>query len=359
MSERLSLNGVATAEALARIERIENLEQLEDLLSWPTAEVVELLGRLEGDVIVLGAGGKIGPSLTRMIRRASDLAGSSRRIVAVVRRSDPAFEAQMASARVEVRRCDLLDPQQLAALPDSPWVFYLAAMKFGTTGQESTTWALNSFLPGLVCQRYRHSRIIAYSTGNVYPLVHPCSGGSREADPPAPIGQYAMSCLGREQIFTYFSRTDGVPTAILRLNYANEMRYGVLTDIAQQVLAEKPVDLSMGYFNAIWQGDSNAMTIRAMAHVASPPKIINIAGPQILRVREVAKKFGQIFGKPVRFGSTEGPDALLSNAQEGYRLLGHPLVPEEQLIRWVADWQIRGGPTLKKPTKFQVRNGKF
>jgi nucleoside-diphosphate-sugar epimerase len=350
---------IATREFFLGIDRISDVEQLENLLSLPTPEVVQLLDRLDGDILLLGAGGKIGPSLAHMIRRASDLAGKRRRVLAVLRRSQPELEKNFARWGIEVRLCDMLDPQQLTELPEAPYIFYLAAMKFGTTGQEPMTWAINTFLPGLICQRFRHSRIVAYSTGNVYPLVPPTAGGSKESDPPGPIGQYAMSCLGREQIFSYFSMQYQMPVALLRLNYANEMRYGTLVDLAQVVLSERPVDLSMAYFNAIWQGDANAMAIRALQHVDVPPRILNIAGPKTLSVREVAGTFAELFGKPLRFGSTEGPDALLNDARASYKLLGEPLVPEEKLMQWIADWLLRGGPTLRKPTMFQVRNGKF
>lgn len=341
------------------VPSIRDVDMLEDLLSLPSPEVISLLGELDGDVILLGAGGKIGPSLARMIRRGSDLAGKRRRVIGVVRRTTPELEAQFARWGIELRKCDMLDPHQLAELPDAPYVFYLAAMKFGTTGQEATTWAINTFLPGLVCQRYPASRIVAYSTGNVYPLVSPATGGSKETDPPGPIGQYAMSCLGREQIFTYFSQQNNMPVALLRLNYANEMRYGTLVDLGQTVLAERPVDLSVAYFNAIWQGDANLMAVRALKYTSVPPRIFNIAGRQILSVREVAHTFAQLFRKEVRFGSTEGPDALLNDARGSYPFLGEPLVPEEKLIHWIADWLIRGGVTLRKPTMFQVRDGKF
>lgn len=341
------------------IPAIRDVEMLEDLLSLPSEEVVSLMGKLDGDIILLGAGGKIGPSLAHMIRRASDLAGKNRRVIGVVRQPRPELEANFARWGIELRTCNLLDPRELAQLPDAPNVFYLAAMKFGTTGQEATTWAINTFLPGLVCQRYPFSRIVAYSTGNVYPLVRPESGGSKETDPPDPIGQYAMSCLGREQIFTYFSQQNNTPVALLRLNYANEMRYGTLVDLAQLVLAERTVDLSMAYFNAIWQGDANLMAVRALAYTSVPPRIFNIAGPKILAVREVAEQFGRLFGKQVRFGSTEGPDALLNDARGSYPFLGEPMVPEEKLMSWIADWLLRGGPTLRKPTMFQVRDGKF
>lgn len=340
-------------------ETIEDVASLEELLSRPTAEVVDTMRRLEGDLIVLGIGGKIGPSLARMARRASDLAGVRRRIIGVARFSSPSVRDALEAEGIETIACNLLDRGALNALPDVPNVLYLAAMKFGSTGQEAMTWAMNCYLPGMVCEKYRASRIVAYSTGNVYPMVPPSSGGPTEETPPAPIGDYAMSCLGRERIFSYFSQAAGIPVALLRLNYAHEIRYGVMVDLAQNIVAGRAIDLTMGYFNAIWQGDSNAMTLRALDHVASPPRIINIAGMETLSVRRVAEQLGQRLGRPVQFRGTEAADALLSNGRLGCELLGQPRVTVERLIDWIADWQRRGGPTLGKPTHFQTRNGKF
>ena len=314
---------------------------------------------MEGDLIVLGVGGKIGPSLARMAKRASDAAGKPRRVIGVARFSTAGLEEELQSQGIDTVRSELLDREQLAALPDAPNVLYLAAMKFGTSGQEATTWARNVYLPGMVCERYAQSRIVAYSTGNVYPLTPVERGGSVESDPPGPVGEYAMSCLGRERMFAYFSQTQGTPVALIRLNYANEMRYGTLVDLAQKVMAGEPIDLGMGHFNAIWQGDNNAMTLRAFDHVASPPVVLNVTGPQTLSVRRVAEEFGRLLQKPVHFVGSESPDALLSNASKAFGLFGRPTVSEEQMIRWVADWQRRGGPTLNKPTHFEARDGKF
>ncbi|MGA2064662.1 MAG: NAD-dependent epimerase/dehydratase family protein [Thermoguttaceae bacterium] len=346
-------------------ESIRDLEQLDELLSRPTAEVVETLGRIEGDILVLGVGGKIGPSLARMARRASDAAGRGtreagrRRILGAARFSEPGLQDRLESQGIETIRCDLLDRAQLAGLPEMPNVFYLAAMKFGATGQEPATWARNAYLPGLVCERFPASRIVAYSTGNVYPLVPPARGGSRETDPPGPVGDYAMSCLGRERILTYFSQTRGTPVALLRLYYAHEMRYGVLVDLAGKIADGRSVDLAMGYFNAIWQGDSNAMTLRALDCAASPPRVVNLAGRQALAVRRVAAELGRLLDRPVRFTGSEAADALLANTELACRLFGPPQISEEQIIRWVADWHRRGGPTHGKPTHFETRDGKF
>ena len=340
-------------------ERIESVDALEEFLSRPTSEVVDTMRRLEGDLVVLGVGGKIGPSLARMARRASDLAGVPRRILGVARFSSPTVRDALESQGIETIPCDLLDRSALNALPDVPNVLYLAAMKFGSTGQEATTWAMNCYLPGMVCEKFRASRIVAYSTGNVYAMSPPASGGPGEDGPLLPIGDYAMSCLGRERIFSYFSRSLGIPVALLRLNYAHEMRYGVIVDLAQQVLAGRPIDVTMGYFNAIWQGDSNAMTLRALDHAASPPRVVNLAGPETLSARRVAGRLGELLGRPVTFLGTEAADALLSSGRLGHELLGRPRVTVEKMIAWIADWQLRGGPTLGKPTHFQTRDGQF
>jgi nucleoside-diphosphate-sugar epimerase len=338
---------------------VQSVEQLEDLLSEPTAGVVDTLGRLEGDLILLGAGGKMGPTLARMARRASEAAGIRRRIVGVSRFSSGSLEGQLQAQGIETIRCDLLDPVQLDRLPDAANVVYLAGMKFGATGQEPLTWAMNSYLPGMVCQKYRRSRIVAFSTGNVYGLTPVHLGGSLESDPLNPQGDYAMSCLGRERIFAHFSRTLGIPLALLRLNYAAELRYGVLVDLAQQVQAGQAIDLAMGHLNAIWQADANAMALQAFDHVATPPFVLNIAGPETLSVRRIGEQFGQLLGKDVHFTGSEAADAFLSNGQFGHRLFGYPRVGVQQMVDWIADWVQRGGASLGKPTHFDVRDGKF
>jgi len=340
-------------------QSIDDVEQLEELLSRPTPEVIEAIGDLDGDLLVLGACGKIGPSLARMARRAVEAAGISRRVIAVDKLIPPKMRMRLEEQGIELICSDLLDRRQLSELPEVPNIVYMAAMKFGATGQEATTWAMNTYLPGLACERFHHSRIVAYSTGNVYQMSAVDGPGAKEDAPLNPIGDYAMSCLGRERVFTYFSRTLDIPVVMARLNYANELRYGVLTDIAQKVRGGDPIDVTMGYFNAIWQGDANAMILRALGHTATPPLPINLAGPDTLSVRKVAEEFGRAFDKPVTFTGTEAPDALLSDGGLGHKLFGVPKVGPEQMIRWVADWQLRGGPVLGKPTKFQVRDGKF
>ena len=339
--------------------KIEDIQQLEEALSRPTEDVIETMGRIDGHIIVLGVGGKIGPTLAIMARRASDAAGVKRRVIGVARFSSPELREHLNAHGIETVACDLLDRAALKKLPEVPNVLYLAAKKFGSTGAESMTWAMNVYLPGLVAEKFAASRIVAYSTGNVYPLMPTDSGGAAETTPTEPVGDYAMSCLGRERIFSHFSETRGTRVSLVRLNYATELRYGTLVDIAGQVLAGRPVDLSMGYFNAVWQGDSNAMTLRALDHVSSPPFVVNLAGPEKLSVRQCAEYLGQLMGKTVTFTGTESPDAFLSDGRLGYEKLGHTTVDAQEMMRLIADWQLRGGSTLGKPTHFQTRDGKF
>jgi nucleoside-diphosphate-sugar epimerase len=340
-------------------DTIQNLEQLEDRISAPTPEVVQTLRRLEGDVIVLGVTGKMGPSLARMARLASDLAGIQRRIIGVARFSSGGLEAELQRQGIETIRCDLLDEEAVKRLPDAPNVLFLAGMKFGATGQESLTWAMNTHLPAIVCRKFARSRIVAFSTGNVYGLVPAACGGSLETDPPAPVGEYAMSCLGRERIFEHFSRTLGSRVTLVRLNYACDLRYGVLVDLAWRVLTGAPVDLGMGWFNTLWQGDANAMTLRCFDHAASPPLALNLTGPEVLNVRETCEKLGKLLGREPVFIGAEAPTALLSNAGRALSLFGRPRVTADQLLGWVAAWVLRGGPTLDKPTHFEARDGRF
>jgi nucleoside-diphosphate-sugar epimerase len=338
---------------------IRDVEHLEELLSEPNSGAVEAMARLQGDLVILGVGGKMGPTLARMARRASEAAGVQRRIIGVSRFSSGGLEKQLQSFGIETIRCDLLERQQVEKLPDVPNVIFMTGMKFGSTGQEAMTWAMNVFVPGMVCQKYCQSRMVAFSTGNVYGLTPVALGGNVETDVVNPLGDYAMSCLGRERILEHFSRVHHIPIAVLRLNYATEMRYGVLVDLARKVWAGQTVDLAMGHLNAIWQADANAMTLQAFDQLASPPRLLNIAGPELLSVRRVAERLGQLMGKPVTFTGSETPDALLSNAQLSHRLFGYPRLGALQMIEWIADWVQRGGANLGKPTHFEVRDGKF
>lgn len=340
-------------------ESIESVEQLEDMLSEPSDGVVETLGRFDGDIVILGVSGKMGPSLARMAKRASDLAGVKRRVIGVARFSSGNHEEALKSFGIETIKCDLLDPSQVEKLPDAPNVVFMAGMKFGSTNQEALTWAINTHTPALVCQRYRNSRIVAFSTGNVYGLTPVKRGGSVETDVPNPVGEYAMSALGRERILEYFSRSMDIPAALIRLNYAIEMRYGVLVDVARRVFSGEPVDVNMGHANVIWQGDANAITLQAFGHVSSPPFILNVTGPETVSIRQVAGQFAELMGKEVRFTGTESTDALLSSSRLSQDLFGPPHVGLDQMVRWIAGWVMRGGESLGKPTHFESRDGKF
>ncbi len=332
---------------------------LDTLLSEPTAQVVDTLTQLKGDIIVLGVGGKMGPPLARMARRASDLAGSPRRVIGVSRFTDSSHQAALGAHGVETIACDLLDQAAVGRLPAVPNVIFMAGRKFGSTGAESLTWAMNCLVPSFVCRHFEASRIVAFSTGNVYGLTRVGRGGSREQDVPLPLGEYAMSCLGRERVFEHFSRARATRVALLRLNYAVEMRYGILVDLAQRLLAGAPVDLAMGYVNVIWQADANAMALRALAHAASPPLVVNVAGPEELSVRKASEALARALGRQATFTGVESADALLSNGTLGWTLLGAPRVDVARLIEWTADWIARGQSTIGKPTHFESRGGHF
>jgi len=340
-------------------ELIENEPALDELLTIPSPELVESVRGISGDVMVLGVGGKMGPTLAILLRRALDAAGSPARVIGVSRFSGPGLRERLHTRGVETIPCDLLDPARLAALPKADTVIYLVGMKFGSTGAENLTWAMNTYLPGMVAQHFAGARIVALSTGNVYPLTPVMGGGSRETDPVGPVGEYAQSCLGRERIFSYWTEKTGSPLTLVRLNYAAELRYGVLLDIAQKVHAGEPVDLATGNFNCIWQGDANSIVIRALEIAGSPPAVLNLTGPETLSVRRVARQFGDLFGMEVTYSGEEAPTALLSNAGFCFRRFGYPRVPAQQIIEWTAHWVKIGGPTLNKPTHFETRDGKF
>ena len=337
----------------------ETESELEERLSRPTPGVLSSLEAHPGDILILGAAGKMGPSLARMARRALDALGRSDRVIAVSRFSEAHAEAALNDDGIETVRCDLADRAAIATLPDAPNVVFMAGQKFGTVSEPSTTWGANVLVPALAAERYAASRIIAFSTGNVYPLVPRESRGARETDPPAPVGEYATSCLGRERIFEYHSRRNGTMVAIVRLNYAVDLRYGVLVDVARKVRDGEPVDVTMGAVNVIWQGDANAVALRCLAHASTPPFVINVTGAEALSVREVAARFGVLLGREPIVTGTEAPDALLSDASRARALFGEPTVPTDRLIEWVAEWVGRGGRTLAKPTKFEVRDGRF
>jgi hypothetical protein len=339
--------------------QIKDVDELEEMLSRPSDAAIGAMSRLKGDVIVLGVAGKMGPTLARMIVRASEAANVKRKVIGVARFSNPAEAKKLETWGIQTIKADLLDQSQLDQLPDAPNVVYMAGMKFGSTGNESLTWAMNSYLPGMVSQKYQRSTIVAFSTGNVYGLSPIARGGSIESDALNPLGDYAMSCLGRERIFEHFSRSLHIPMAMIRLNYATEMRYGVLVDLAQRVWNGEDIDVSMGTMNAIWQADANAQSIAAFDHAASPPFILNVAGPELLSMRAVAMAFAHRMKKDVKIVGQEANDSLISNGQLGHKLYGYPRVAAGQMIDWIAEWTMRGGESLGKPTHFEARDGKY
>ncbi len=338
---------------------IENEQVLDDLLSEPSPQVIEVISQTDGDFILLGVNGKIGISLARMLRRACDIAGVDKKIVGVSRFSDSRGREILQKYGVETIRGDLLDRNFLERLPSPRNVIFMAGMKFGSSENLPLMWAMNSYLPGLVAEKFSESRIIAYSTGCVYPLVRVDSGGSKESDAPGPVGEYGQSCLGRERMFEFISDKQKTPVAIIRLNYAVEMRYGVLVDIALRVKNDQVIDQSMGHLNAIWQGDANAMVLASLAQCKSPANILNITGPETVSVRCVAEQFGKLFNKTPVFVGEESGTALLSNAGKAFKLFGYPKIPLQQVIQWTAEWIIKDMPILQKPTHFEVRNGNF
>jgi len=330
--------------------------ELDDLLSAPRAETTAALDACPGDIIILGAGGKMGPTLARMAARARP---DSRRVVAVSRWSSAAAERALNDAGVETIRCDLLDSHAVGQLPDAPNVIFMAGQKFGTAEAPAMTWAINTIVPAHCADRYRESRIVAFSTGNVYPLTPIDLGGSREDDPLGPVGEYAASCLGRERIFEFYAMHHRTRIAIVRLNYAIALRYGVLVDIALKVNRGEPVSVEMGYVNVIWQGDANRIALECLRLASSPPFVVNVTGGDTLSVRALAEWFAERFGKSVQFTGDERPDALLSNTSRMRETFAAPEVSLDQMREWVAQWIDEGGPLLGKATKFEARDGRF
>jgi nucleoside-diphosphate-sugar epimerase len=338
---------------------IVSTEQLEDRLSEPSQADARAMAVLEGDLLILGVGGKMGPSLARRARRACELAGVKKRIIGAARFSTPGTREFLEASGVETIQADLLDPQALADLPDAANVIFMTGRKFGSTGSEHLTWAMNVYQPGAAAERFQRSKIVAFSSGNVYPLMPVLQGGATESTPPAPVGEYAQSALGRERMLEYFSSRHGIPVTILRLNYAIDLRYGVLLDVGQKVFERRPVNLSMGHANVIWQGDANSICLQSFALCQSPPAILNLTGPETISIRWLARRFGERFGVDPILEGTEAETALLNNAARCHRLFGYPSVTVEQMIEMVADWIGLGGATLNKPTHFETRDGKF
>lgn len=335
------------------------VEELEDKLAEPSDELVHELAKVSGDIAILGVGGKMGPSLAKLARNAVLKGGLSKRIIGISRFSNEKARAELEAAGIETISCDLLNDQELMSLPDVENVIYMAGNKFGTTGREHFTWAMNTYLPGRVAEKYKNSRIVVFSSGNVYPFTPVSSGGADESVMPEPIGEYAQSCLGRERIFEYHSHKNGTPMTIYRLNYAIDMRYGVLLELARAVYEGRPIDLTMGFVNVIWQGDANAIALLCLAECTSPPNLMNVTGPETVSIRWAASEFAKRLGKTALFEGKESETALLNNAAKSHQRFGYPSVSLLEMIDWTAEWVKSGGEVLNKPTHFQERKGKF
>lgn len=333
---------------------------LDAQLSLPTPGVLDTLRRLEGDFMVLGAGGKMGPSLARMIRRGlDDLGQQQRQVYAVSRFSSPEAASELQRHGIKTIACDLLDRTAVQSLPEVPNILFMAGQKFGTRDAPELTWVMNTLVPAIVAERYAKSRIVVFSTGCVYPLTAANSRGSTEVDPQGPPGDYANSCVGRERLFTHFAQQNGTPVLLFRLSYAIDLRYGVLHDVAQKVAQGQPVDVTMGYANVIWQGDANARAIQCLERVSSPPCALNVTGLERLSIRWLAEQFGRLLGKQPQIVGTEGPTAWLFDASQSYGWFGPPSVSMDEMIQATAQWVGQGGSSLGKPTHFETRDGQF
>jgi nucleoside-diphosphate-sugar epimerase len=341
------------------MEPFQSEDELDELLTRPRPEQISFVKRLRSPLVILGAGGKMGPSLAVLARRAAEAAGHPLEIIAVSRFSDIPARRWLEVRGVQTLPLDLMNRDDVARLPDTANVLYLVGLKFGTSNDPAQTWAINTVVPALIAQRYPHAAIVALSTGNVYPFVPAPGPGSQEADLLTPLGEYANAAVARERVFEYFARQNATPLVVLRLNYAVDLRYGVLVDIARKVYAGETVDLSMGYFNCIWQGDANNMILRALALARTPPLTMNLTGPQALSVRDVTLRFGELLERPAGIIGSEAPTALLSDSSTACSLLGSPPTAVEEVIRWTADWIKRGGRFLDKPTHFETRDGKY
>ena len=334
-------------------------EDVDEFLSRPPARVTEVIAGTPAPILVLGAGGKIGLHLCAMLRRAMEEAGRRDPVMAVSRFRTLRDAASFEKFGIPTRVCDLTVPPELAALPEAPTIFFLAGVKFGTSGAPELLQKTNVAMPKRVAERFRHSRIVVFSTGCVYPFVAPASGGATEETPPAPVGDYAASCLAREKAFADASRGEGTAVALVRLNYSVEFRYGLLVDIAERVLRGKPVDVSTGHVNVIWQSDAVAHAIQALGLAAAPAVPVNIAGREILSVRWLANRFGELLKRPVRIVGREADTAWLSNAARAHRLFGAPPTSAATMVEWTAAWLANGGTTWGKPTAFERRDGRF
>jgi len=332
---------------------------LDNLLATPSAVLINDIAKIKGDIMIMGAGGKMGPTLCLLAKNACNAANINKRIIAVSRFSDAAATKLLKDNNIEIISADLMEEGVLNTLPDCENIIYMAGRKFGTDGQEYLTWAMNAWLPSLVAQRYKNSNIVVFSSGNIYPFVPIHSGGCDESVKTIPVGEYAMSCLARERMFEYGSNTYGTNVFIYRLNYAVDLRYGVLHDIATNILSGEPISISTPVLNCIWQGDANEIAILGLLHCTCPANKVNVTGPETVSVKHIAQKLGILLKKEPVFSGIEDVNALLSNASKSIELFGYPTYGINEMVEMQAKWIINGGRSLGKPTHFEERKGSF
>ncbi|MDR4886068.1 NAD-dependent epimerase/dehydratase family protein [Fredinandcohnia sp. QZ13] len=338
---------------------MKTIAELENFMSTPSEALIKDIQQLDGDIMILGVSGKMGPTLAKLAKRAVDQSGLPKKVIGVARFSDESLIEELEVSGIETIKADLLKEEDLQNLPNVKNIILMAGTKFGTFGNEHYTWAMNAYLPGRIAEKFKDSRIVAFSTGNVYPLTSVLSNGCTEDVSPNPVGEYAQSCLGRERVLTYFSHKYKTPVVLFRLNYAIDLRYGVLLEIAKSVFQGTPIDLTMGNVNVIWQGDANEYAIRSLLHTNHPPQIINVTGPETLSIRWLAYEFGKRMKKDPLFVNSESPTALLNNASHAHKLFGYPKVTVQQMMDMISEWVISDGQTINKPTHFQEREGAF
>lgn len=334
-------------------------EKLDTLLTTPSDALVEDVKKIKGDIMVLGAGGKMGPTLCILAKNAIEKAGVQKRVIAVSRFTDPIATELLHKNNVETISCDLLNTEQLRALPETENIIYMAGRKFGTDGSEWKTWAMNATLPAFVAEKFQKSNIVVFSSGNIYPIVPLSGGGCSEEDKVGPIGEYTMSCLARERAFEYAANHYGTKIFMYRLNFAVDLRYGVLYDMADRIMKGEPISIATPVLNCIWQGSANEIAIRGLLHAESPAKIMNVTGPESVSIQKAAKMLGKILGKEPIFEGEPGNDAYLNDSAEAMETFGYPAVSIRTLIRWQAEWILDGGRALGKPTHFEERKGSY